>query len=641
MNCRQARALLAIYREYYSDPTERTETTDLTRLEEHLAGCSSCREIQQQYAFVGEGIRALPQVEPSLTARTNLMQALAAEHVRHLQRTATSAASTPTPAFLAPYLRDLARDSRHSPATAQFAAFASADTGPLPRIQSLRRRPYRLNHFAVIGIAASFLILLMAGGLTSLLLSASNGGSVPSNTNTGFVRASEVQSLSYTTNTEYTHVVSALPDASALYYTATNNAGSSWQLEELNKSTNISLPLLPAATPDQLFVLESTQDWLVWLQIEEAKVDAGVRPDGSVPPQQAPADTGRAWSLNVASIAPLPTKAFDPSTITPLVQKQTFKQSTVPSWITKPIQGAWLTGNTLLVTMIDDKGNSQLVQYQLQKGKSPTQTVLHTANNGHILSSPTANTTNTAIYWAEEWYSPTGGLCSSIWTQQVINASLSKDGRWVAHPETQQYLFRQDTKSFRPQIVEDTLFLLSTNTDDKGNSTTTATATTTPNATATTGASTGATAQATVTPIPVDTTSALGGTTQSDPLFLTPQIDEVQSGHILSFTVNGVSQNLPHFDNNKIVSSLQGGSRFLLWQNSAKAFEIYDVETNQPVNVGPNTVARDAAFLTVNGETGVWVSNPSTSFDPTVQNTTPAQITFNTINWPFKTKGRN
>ena len=83
MNCRQVRALLAIFREL--NPREKQD------LELHLAQCDECKEASAQYQVIGERIRSMPQIEPSPDAHDKLMHALAAEHVHYLQRTPATA----------------------------------------------------------------------------------------------------------------------------------------------------------------------------------------------------------------------------------------------------------------------------------------------------------------------------------------------------------------------------------------------------------------------------------------------------------------------------------------------------------------------------------------------------------------------
>jgi len=79
VNCIQAQALLAAYRELKDDQFDSTE------LDEHLEGCSACRQALAQYSLVSDQIHSLPAIQPAPDMREKLMQALAAEHSRFLQ----------------------------------------------------------------------------------------------------------------------------------------------------------------------------------------------------------------------------------------------------------------------------------------------------------------------------------------------------------------------------------------------------------------------------------------------------------------------------------------------------------------------------------------------------------------------------
>lgn len=164
--------LLAAHRELNDNEVDTTE------LEAHLEQCPSCREALARFRFVGEQVRALPPVEPSLNLYTKLMQALAEEHTRFMQKS-PSAVPAP-PEFLKPYMQAYADTS---PSADSLTAFSTADTGPLPVLPVARkhkkRQPALMGHFAVIGLAAVFFIALMMGGITSLLLLAQNLGGAP------------------------------------------------------------------------------------------------------------------------------------------------------------------------------------------------------------------------------------------------------------------------------------------------------------------------------------------------------------------------------------------------------------------------------------------------------------------------------
>ena len=163
---------------------------DTTALEVHLSSCAACREYLSQSSLVGDKLRALPTVKPPADAQTKLMRALATEHARYIQNAPASAQATPVPTFLAPYLKEHAQE-----ATNNIAAFSTADTGPLPIIQASQRRrkaqrPFFMNSFAVVGLAAAFLMAIMVGGLTSLVILANRG--VQEQAPASFVQLSQI-----------------------------------------------------------------------------------------------------------------------------------------------------------------------------------------------------------------------------------------------------------------------------------------------------------------------------------------------------------------------------------------------------------------------------------------------------------------
>ncbi len=607
MNCSQARAMLATYRELKKDQA------DTTALEGHLAQCTSCRAAYTHADFVGKSLRALPQIEPSPEAHAKLMQALAAEHVRFMHRTSASAASTPTPAFLAPYLKDVAQQTPHN-----LVALSTADTGPLPIIQAPRpRRSYQMSHFAILGLAASFLMVLMIGGLTSLLLLAH--GVVPPTNPVSLNKSSEVASTMFSTTATYPHIASAVANGENIYYTTYNDGATNWMLEQYNSQTKTDTPLLSLPSTNELVVLSSSPDWLVWLQLDAPKQSLHA------------ADTthNRSWSLHTLSLSKTPLTTSNSSTT---IVSNRFNQNSVPGWVTTPLQGTWFIGNKLLVAWIDNKGTSHLSAYQLDKSQGKTEPggEIASTSNGHILTSPTGNSDGTNIYWSEEWLTNDNTLSSTIWARQVVDATPSRPGRWAAHTNTITYAFPSDGRLFHPQMVNDTLFLLKT--DPKSVQANRVAAT--PSVIATPQATGAATARPSATPTGINTTNLLGGALTIDPLIYSPQIDSAQTGRLLVYTANGIPESLPQWDSNRPVSTPQAGTHFLLWQNTAtKSIEMYDVEARAFVNVGDHTISRNATFLHVNGDVAVWAAvTPDAAANQA--DGTPPTVTFGQFSLP-------
>jgi hypothetical protein len=644
VNCSQAREMLSAYRELKNDDQ------DKTALDVHLANCADCRQQLDRYNLVGTHIRSLPAIEPSSQAYTNLMRALAVEHARFIQRSSSSSGTlTPAPDFLKPYLKEHAAKD---PATEALAAFSKADTGPLPVIRAVpeRSRGLHLNHFAIIGLAAAFLLVLMTGGITSVLWLAqshqSPGPAAGAGSNiTSVQRVSQVTMVSAATTTSYPHVVSAVASRQDIYYSAYGETNSEWMLEQLDMQTHQSTPLLPTASTSPLIVLGSSQNQLVWLQFDPAQ------PVKNSKKQQAHgAETSyvRPWTLY--SLA-LNTDQTDTQTQpTPQILLQgTFDQKTAPSWVHTPVQGLWFTQDTLLITSIDQKGISHLVEHQFsntitgnqnskdtktQSDKKATTTELASANNGHILTSPTANSDGTSIYWSDEWLSEDNTLHSNIWTQQTGKVA-PVHGKWILRPETEQFQFTDDDKSFRPQVVNDTLFLIQAATTDVTNQlqltpTATAAMSTTPTTTAT--VTSGATVTATVT-ASATATGESGNIAQVDPNIYSQPLDASIQGTLQAFSINTGAKLSPAFGADGPISALQAGGRFLIWQNSNNnSFDMFDVTANIPVNINPTIVPKDAIFLAVNGDSAVWISNADINTDQ--NDITNSTVKFGTFNWP-------
>src|SRR5205085_8126715 len=184
---------------------------------------------------IGDKLSALPAIELPSEMHEKLMQRLASEHVRFLHREASKTPSVPE--FLKPYLHGQAHQTEKRDL---LTAFSTAETGPLPIISAKRRRSRRphMSQFAVVGLAAMFLMMLMMGGIASLLL-LGHGKLEDSSTSritNAVSQPSNVAEAKYITNTPYTHVISAVADRSSIYYTAyIDGANNPWNLGQLNR----------------------------------------------------------------------------------------------------------------------------------------------------------------------------------------------------------------------------------------------------------------------------------------------------------------------------------------------------------------------------------------------------------------------
>jgi hypothetical protein len=599
VNCSQARAMMTAYRELKNGAVETIE------LDVHLEGCASCRQELACQMFIGEQLGSLSVVEPPPDMHSKLMRTLAKEHLEFVWHSASGTVSTPE--FLKPYLHEHAQTTQDSNL---IAAFSTAETGPLPIIQAKRKPRHRshMSQFAVLGLAAMFLMVLMMGGLTSLLLLAHNnqtGINAVSNASK-IILPDSVEQIPYTTTTPYQHVASAVADHTYIYYTAYGDGlNNPWMLERLDRATNISTPLLPSASTNPLILLGSAHESLLWLQFDGLKLKPhtnlskyGFHPYVSL------------WSLHYLTLKQLQQIVSGIPTDSEIVLKGTFDQDTAPNWVTTPIQGIWFLQNSLLVAMTDSKGISHLLLYRLDTmGKLLAQEIASTVP-GHILTSPTANSDGSQIYWSEEWLSSAGTLNSNIWTQQVVDAIRPTRGPWAANTVTVKQLFTSDGMSFRPQIANNTLFMLSTASQSSSTH-----ATSTPTEPATPAAS------------PSPNANAIARTATS--IYAAP-LDTLVRGTILSLPLNGDPGIQPTTMNaTGLASSLQVGTNFALWQGD-KGYEMYDVSQRSDVNVG--TIFDGSTFLAVNGSSAVWMLKNALS----TTNNTGTSITLMAFNWPGK-----
>ena len=595
MNCMQAQAMLAAYREL------KFEEVDTLELDVHLERCASCRAALARYSVIGEQVRSLPVIEPPPEMHANLMHALAKEQVRHIQRSAPGTLSTPE--FLRPYLQEQSQ-SPHIPAS--ITAFSSAETGPLPIIRAKRKQPRRtpVNQFAILGVAALFLMLFMMGGITSLLLLAHSNSQVASTVNTvsskavnNLVPQSELTPLKYTTSTSYSHVVSAIATNGDIYYTAySDDANTGWMLEKLDRTTMQSTDLLTDASPNPMVVVGADNDWLVWLQYDDLK--SAVHKNLA---RSSLSSNLYAWSLHYLALTTQDTTTkTKPSTPVTLL-KGIFNRDTAPLLVSTPVQGVWFVQNSLLVAMIDDNGISHLLRYQLDASNNPALSMKEIAKapTGEILTSPTANSDGSDIFWSQEWLSEDGNLHSNIWIQQILDTQPQFRGRVLENTVPTVDLYSSDGASFRPQVVDNSLFLLNT---ASGTDSTQSVPTTT-------------------TPLNLASVPRIDTSIYAEPL------DDFVQGTVLMIPLEGNSVGIPSsLGTAGQASGLQAGNDFALWQEN-DSYKMYDVHTASDVIVGQ--VLNGANFIAVNGNTTIWTADTATVPPITGANTSATLLAFN------------
>lgn len=604
MNCNQARTLLSAYREL------KNEKVDTAELDEHLQTCTACQEALARYTRVGEHLRVAPACTPPPELHTRLMKALADEQLKFLQKSAPGKASTPE--FLKPYLQERAQETQHQD---DIAAFSTAETGPLPLLQTRRtRRRVQVNQFAVLGMAAAILMVLMMGGLTSLLvLTRSNPASLTKTSNS-INRPIEIDQKSYTTATLYPHVASVLPCGNTLFYTASGSGDNSgnWMLMQFDRNTQTSRALLAAPASRPLIVLAVSETWLVWLEYSEPRpLTHGVSASNGTRDQRF--SSQRPWSLHYLSLLPQTTAGTQAQPdaqqtglsttrrgvtiaqpepgdvpIAMLLEQDIFDSQTAPAWVTTPVQGSWLIGDRLLLTRIDRSGHSHLESFLLgQTGKVAQAQEIASAPTGHVFAWPTASSTGLQIYWADEWLTRDGTLHSNVWQQQTTEQALNSHGHQAGVDQNSRHLYLGDGLSFQPQVVNDTLFFLSTSEIKISGQ-----GVVTPNGI----------------PFPLNATdSSVIFTPRTDTAVYTAPADALVHGTLFLIPLDGSG---PEDTLGTVGQStgLQAGSNFVIWQDST-GFQMYDLQRQSNVFLG-NTL-NGAALLAVNGSTTLWLNTTS------------------------------
>lgn len=621
--------MMSAYRELNSEERETAE------LDAHLEECAACRDVLASYTRVGDQLQSTPVFAPPQDMHAKLMKALADEQLKFLQKSAPG--SVATPEFLKPYLQERARETQRED---DIAAFSTAETGPLPFIQARRkRRPayLRFNQIGVLGLTAAALIVLMLGGLTSLLVLERGNPTSPSlvlHNNNSINLPTEVNQKVYTTTTLYPNVTSAVPSGNQVYYTAYGDGvnSSNWMLMQFDRATQTSKPLLDSPSGDPLIVLSVSHNWLVFLQYSRPQPSAHMH----MPDASDYYSSQRAWRLQYISLLPVaqnagnaqsqPSSTPDPGghkkttgASQPLVNdpelvdmpavylldEDVFDSSTAPSWVNSPIEGSWLIGDTdtLLVTQIDQRGTSSLESYQLDtSGKAIQSQKIASAPAGHVLAWPTATSTGMQIYWAEEWIADNGVLQSDIWQQQTTEQSLRNHGQLEEVSTSTQQEYQGDGMSFQPQIVDNTLFFLSTSEikiEDQG--------VVAPNGT----------------PFPTSATdSTVLFTPRTDPGVYAAPPDASIHGTLLMVPLDGPTIGVESMLGTVGQSTgYQAGSTYVVWQNST-GYQMYDVERQSDVVMGDTL--NSASLLVVNGNTTLWLS----------RNQSDARLKLMAFTWP-------
>ena len=377
---------------------------------------------------------------------------------------------------------------------------------------------------------------------------------------------------------------------------------------QLNRATRISTPLLDQTGSSTLLLLSGDAQHLVWLQLDPVKVQTIKSSSGLEKTQNV-----QSWSLHEITLS-------QPNSILKNQQKlsestlfsSTFIQNQLPIWIHTPVQGVAMTGKNLLASVIDNKGISHLEEYQLDAiDPASSMREIATGKHNHILTSPTAMADGSQIFWADEWESSNGTLNSNIWTEQTRVAQPNSLGRWATHMTKVKSEFLDNGSAFRPTVVGNSLFWLTTVdlTSNQGTPTASPTPTQTPTPAATPGQ---------VIPSSVD------------PNIYAAPVDQTIRGALVMLPLNGdPSATVTTISTRGQAMNLQGGATFILCRTDTD-YEMFD-SNGTPYNVGSDL--DQALFISVNHNTTVWtdVIKPDT-VTPTPQ--VPAGVTLSEFTWP-------
>ena len=181
---------------------------------------------------------------------------------------------------------------------------------------------------------------------------------------------------------------------------------------------------------------------------------------------------------------------------------------------------------------------------------------------------------------------------------------------------TEKQLVLSDGMSFRPLMVDDTLFLLSiANGADIAQGTPGTTPTATPSST--------------VAPTATPNTATTPAVSWADTSVYAAPLDNNIRGTLLMFPAGDPLDTLPTIMNTiGPASSLQAGTNFVLWQNGNGSYGMFDATTRTNVTVGD--ILNGAQFLAVNGDAAVWTIN--TLATPSA--VTDSSATLMAFNWP-------
>jgi hypothetical protein len=383
MKCEEVRLRLAAYRRSEWSAAEQQG------INEHLGGCSACRQWEAAARGVGDHLRDLPTIVPPPSLRANVFAAIRQEQLAAATRVAETArpavpverALPPPPApIILPRPIGAARPVR------------PAVVAPLGRIGEVMPAARRLPRIvlgprtAIATIAALFLIMFTVHALPFNTL-----GSIAQNGVGGGVLdvgQPQIPLPTLQADAQYPMATSAIANQNEIFYVGKNAAGQD-MLIGYNRSSRQSQYLFAQPTTQTVTLLALSNTMLVWLAAD-----------------------GAGWAVHAAPLAEDGTLA--PMTLAPITfasQGQSFGNSILARFM-----GLWADGTSIAFTAIDSHGAMLLERADYAGAtKTLTYSFITEALPNHSLAQPYVD--GTTVYWVDKSIATDGTMLGVLWQQ--------------------------------------------------------------------------------------------------------------------------------------------------------------------------------------------------------------------------------
>jgi hypothetical protein len=385
MKCEEVRLRLAAYRRSGWSAAEQQAVN------EHLEGCSACRQWEAAAREVGDHLRDLPTIVPPPSLRANVFAAIRQEQLAAATRAAETAkpavpverALPPPPApIILP--RPVGAASAARPATARPLGRIGEVTPPGRRFPRVVLGP----RTAIATIAALFLIMFTAHVLPLNSL----GGllTIPKGAD---VAPPPIPLPSIQADAQYPTATSAIANLNEIFYVGKSATGQE-MLIGYNRYTRQSQYLFAHPTAQTVTLVALSSKVLVWLGAD-----------------------GSGWALHAAPLADDGTLA--PMTLAPITfarQGQSFGDSTLARFIS-----LWADGTSIAFTAIDSHGAMLLERVDYTPAKPLTYSFITEALPDHSLAQPYID--GDTVYWVDKSIAADGSTLGVLWQQTGESAA--------------------------------------------------------------------------------------------------------------------------------------------------------------------------------------------------------------------------